>query len=173
MQVWQSFKNAFVPACLNFALDSGDLFCWYKWKSDFYELWRWVRLHLILTIRDIYINSNLKPLTKFISNSRRYLKGIFPWNISQMIIKTIRITTRIVMRYTIKQDILFWVWWKVNGNSDNNMIRISKGGKGIVEQILVPEDRNKYKTAGPWESQSGVGVAKLTIWVRSFKIEKL
>ena len=26
-------------ACLNFTLDSEDLFCWYKQKSDFYELW--------------------------------------------------------------------------------------------------------------------------------------
>ena len=26
-------------ACLNFTLDS-DLFCWYKRKSDFYELWQ-------------------------------------------------------------------------------------------------------------------------------------
>ena len=27
-------------ACLNFTLDSEDLFCWYKQKSDFYELWQ-------------------------------------------------------------------------------------------------------------------------------------
>ena len=26
-------------ACLNFTLDSENLFCWYKQKSDFYELW--------------------------------------------------------------------------------------------------------------------------------------
>ena len=25
--------------CLSFILDSEDLFCWYKQKSDFYELW--------------------------------------------------------------------------------------------------------------------------------------
>ena len=25
-------------ACLNFTLDSEDLFCWYRQKSDFYEL---------------------------------------------------------------------------------------------------------------------------------------
>ena len=34
-----------------------------SWKS-----WRWVRLDLILTMRDIYINSNLNPLTKFTSS---------------------------------------------------------------------------------------------------------
>ena len=29
------------------------------------------------------------------------------------------------------------------------------GGKAIAEQILASEDRNKSKTAGLWESQSG------------------
>ena len=29
-----------LSACLNFTLDSEDLFCWYKWKGDFYELWQ-------------------------------------------------------------------------------------------------------------------------------------
>ena len=47
------------------------------------------------------------------------------------------------------------------------------GGKAIVEQILASEDRNKSKRAGLWESQSGFQVGKLTIWVRSFEIEKL
>ena len=27
-------------ACRNFTLASEDIFCWYKQKSDFYELWR-------------------------------------------------------------------------------------------------------------------------------------
>ena len=36
-----------------------------SWKP-----WRWVRLDLILSMRDIYINSNLNPLTNFISSSR-------------------------------------------------------------------------------------------------------
>ena len=46
------------------------------------------------------------------------------------------------------------------------------GGKAIVEQILASEERNKSKRAGLWESQSGIRVGKLTIWVRSFEIEK-
>ena len=29
-----------LPACLNFTLDSKDLRCWYKQKSDFYEVWQ-------------------------------------------------------------------------------------------------------------------------------------
>ena len=48
--------------------------------------WRWVRLDLIFTMRDMYINSNLSPLTKSTSNSRSTeFKVILPWNISQMI----------------------------------------------------------------------------------------
>ena len=47
------------------------------------------------------------------------------------------------------------------------------GGKAIVEQILASEERNKSKRAGLWESQSGIQIGKLTIWVRSFEIETL
>ena len=49
----------------------------------------------------------------------------------------------------------------------------SNGGEAIVEQILAFEEINKSKIAGLWETQSGIGVGKLTIWVRLFEIEKL
>ena len=92
--------------------------------------WRWVRLDLILKIRDIYINCNLHPLTKFTSSSRSTgFKDILPWSISQMITKTILISKRIVISYAVKRDIPLWIWWKVNGNWDNNMIRISQWRK--------------------------------------------
>ena len=49
---------------------------------------------------DIYINSNLNPLTKFTSSTRSTeFEDIFPWNISQIIKKTIPISTRIVISY--------------------------------------------------------------------------
>ena len=41
------------------------------------------------------------------------------------------------------------------------------GGKVIVEKILASEEISKSKQAGLWESQSGIQVRKLTIWVRS------
>ena len=47
------------------------------------------------------------------------------------------------------------------------------GGKAIAEQILASEERNKSKKAGLWESLPGMWVGKLTIWVKSFEIEKL
>ena len=75
-------------------------------------------------MRDIYIIFNLTPLTKIFSISRNTdFKDILPWNISQMIIKTVTISTRIVICYGIKWVVLLWVWQKFNGNWDNNMIR--------------------------------------------------
>ena len=47
------------------------------------------------------------------------------------------------------------------------------GAKAIVEQILASKEGNKSKGAGLWESQSGIQVGKLTIWVRLLEIEKL
>ena len=105
--------------CVNFTLDSEDLLLVqtkkvismnYSSSTSSWKPWRWVRLDLILTMRDIYISSNLKPLTKFTSNSRSTeFKDIFPWNISQMITKTVPISTRIVISYAMKQDIPLWV----------------------------------------------------------------
>ena len=46
----------------------------------------------------------------------------------------------------------------------------SNRGKAIVEQPLASKERNKPKTGGLWESQSGIQVGKLTIWVRSSEI---
>ena len=66
-------------ACLNFYFRFRRFIIATHQKSDFHELWqhtstckpwRWVRLDLIFTMRDIYINSNLKILTKFIRSSK-------------------------------------------------------------------------------------------------------
>ena len=62
----------------------------------------------ILPYNNIYINSNLNPLRKFTSNSRSTeFKDILPWNIFQMITKTIAICTRILISYAMKQGIPF------------------------------------------------------------------
>ena len=95
---------------------------------------RWIRLDLIFSMRDIYINSNLNPLTKFTSSSRSTkFKDILPWNISQMITKTIPISTRIVITYAMKRGIPLWIWWKVNGNWAIKWWEFPNGGKAIVE----------------------------------------
>ena len=41
------------------------------------------------------------------------------------------------------------------------------GEKAIAEEILALEEINKSKGAGLWESQPGIWVGKLSIWVRS------
>ena len=63
-----------------------------------------MRLDLIFSMRDIYINSNLNPLTKFTSSSRSTeFKDALPWNISQMITKTISISSRIAISNVMKR----------------------------------------------------------------------
>ena len=45
------------------------------------------------------------------------------------------------------------------------------GGKLIVEQIIVWEERKKSKRAWLWESQSEIIVGKLSIWERSSEMD--
>ena len=67
-----------------------------------------MRLDLIITVRDIYIISNLNPLTKFVRSSRSTeFKDILPRNILQMITKTIPISTRIAISSAMKWGIQF------------------------------------------------------------------
>ena len=81
---------------------------YHSWKP-----WRWVKFDLMLTIKDIYINTNLNPLTKFTSSSRSSeFRNILQWNISKMIMKTVPISTRMVLTYVMKPSIPLWIWWK-------------------------------------------------------------
>ena len=122
---------------------------------------------------DIYRNYNLNPLRKCTSSCRSTeFSDILSWNISQRITKTIPINKKNRHKLCNEMGILFWVWEKVNGNWDNHMIRIPQWRKGrcrtntsIKKWINSPEQDS--------ESQSGIQVRKLTIWVRSFEIEKL
>ena len=109
-------------ACLNFTIDSEDslLVQTKKWKP-----WGWVRVYLIFTLSDIYINFNLNPLAKFTSSRSTEFNFIVPWNISQMLIKITPISTRSVS-YVMKQGIPLWVQQKVSGNWNNHMIKISQ-----------------------------------------------
>ena len=87
-----------LPACLNFAFDSEDLF--------FCELWQQHKLKTMEmsevwpdTYDEGYMHQFLNPFTKSTtssSNSTEF-KDILPWNISQMIMKTIPVSTRIVI----------------------------------------------------------------------------
>ena len=134
-----------------------------SWKP-----WNRVRLDLILTMRDIYIHSNLKTLTKFASSRSTEFRDILPWNISQMKMKTVTINTRILVSYAMLWGLSLW-----KSIETETSIKFPSGGKAIVEQILASEERKKLKRAGLWESQSGIQVGKLTIWQRSFEIHQV
>ena len=61
---------------------------------------------MILLMRDVYINSNLNPLTKFTSSNRSTeFEDILIWDISPMIMKTVPIRVRIVISNAMKQGI--------------------------------------------------------------------
>ena len=74
-------------------------------------------------------------------------KDILPWSKSQMFMKTGPISTRIIKS--------LWVWMKVNGNWESNMITKKKDiSRGI----------------GLWGLQSRIHVGKSIIQIRSFEI---
>ena len=71
-----------------------------------------MRFDLILTMREIYINSNLNPLIKFTSGSRSNEFKDMPlchrlWGNSKMITKIVSINMRIAISYAMKWGILF------------------------------------------------------------------
>ena len=143
----------------------------YGSSKSCWKPWRTVRFYLILTMRYIYIHSNLNPLTKFTSSSRgTEFKDILPWNISQMIMKTVLISRRVVISYLMKRGIPIWVWLEVNGNWDNHMIIIYQWRKAIVEQILASDERNKSQRAARDPSRK-VNHLKKVIWDRKIMTE--
>ena len=126
----------------------------YSSSTSCWKPWKWVRFYLIITMRDIYINSNLNPLTEFTGSSiTTEFKYILPWNISQIITKTIPISTRIVISHAINQGILSCDYWKVSENW-TTWSEFLNGQKAIAEHILASEEWKKSKREGLWESQS-------------------
>ena len=116
-------------------------------------------------LRNIYDNSNLDPLTKLTSSSRSTeFKDIFWWKISQMITNTIPINTRIVITNAMKWGILLWIRWKVNGNWDKNLIKISQWREslsGTNDSIRRKKELQKSQTV------------RITVWELSRKVDHL
>ena len=91
-------------ACLNFTLDT-EYSAGTGKRSDFYE---YGRNYDVIFIKDIYINSNLEPITKFSSSCRSTMfKDTLPWNTSQLPLTSISISTRIVIGCVMKRGIPF------------------------------------------------------------------
>ena len=121
-------------ACLSITLCPEDLYFWCKRKKGF--LWTMAAAQTAENHGDewgltwyfqwgICINSNLKRQTKVTGSGRSTeIKGIFPWDVPQMITKIIPTSTKITLSYAMKREIPLWIWWEVNENWNNNMIRI-------------------------------------------------
>ena len=135
-----------------------------------------VRLDLVFMLTDIYINSYSNLLTKFNSCRRSTkFKDVSPWKISQMIMKTVAISMRILISYVMKRGISFRVWPKVNGIWDN-MTRISQWRESHYKNNSSIRRKKEIKVTDlsqKWHSESIILVGKLIIWVRKFEVEKL
>ena len=148
----------------------------YGSSTSCWKPWRWERLDLILMMRNTIINSNLNPHTKFTGSSRSTeFKNILSWNISQMVTKTISISIGIVISYAMKQGTLFWVYYEVNGNWDNNMIRISQWRESHCRpntSVRRKKEIQKSKTARVTNRDLNTKVNHLSKIIRYF-YEKL
>ena len=92
--------------------------------------WRWERLDLTLTMRDVNISTNVNPLTKLTSSiSITEFNDILAWKISQINMKIIPISMRIVISYAIKQGIPFWVWQKLMETETTTWSKFLNEGK--------------------------------------------
>ena len=93
-----------------------------------------------------------------------------------MIIMTVQISTKIVISYAMKWGILLWIWWKVNGNWDSNMTRISqwresncKTNTGIRRIKYIQNSRIVRTTV--WNPSKKVNYLSKVIWERKILIE--
>ena len=122
------------------------IFMNYDSSTSCWKPWRWVRLDLVFTMRDIHQFQSEPTLTEFTSSSiNTKFKDILPWNISQVITKTAPISKRIVINYAMKRDIPFEFDQKSMETKTTTWSEFSSGGKAIVKQKLT-EEINKSKT---------------------------
>ena len=141
-------------ASLHLTLDSEDLFCWHKQKIEVISMncgsstqsWKplwWVRLHLIFTMRDTYNNSNLNSLRKFNSSSRSTkFKDIFPWNIFQIIMKTLPISMTILTSFLWNEASCCQFDGQSMETETTTWSEFRDGEEAIVEQVLASDKRN-------------------------------
>ena len=113
---------------------------------------------------------HLNSLTKFSTISRSSkMKDILPQTISQMITKTVTISTRIVASCEKKKGISFWVWRKVNGNCDKYVTRISQCRESYSRtNTMVRRNKGINKSRN---SSSKIDHLSKVIWVRKIIAE--
>ena len=121
--------------CIDFTSDSQDSICWCKWSkavslnygssTSSWKPWRLTRLDLILMMRDIYISP-----TRTQSKQR---VDILSRNISQMIRKTVPVSTTIVVSYAIKQGTPLWIRAWDSSRKVNHLSKVVWDKKIITE----------------------------------------
>ena len=85
--------------------------------------------------------------------------------------KTVPISTRIVISYAMKWGISLWIWWKVSRNWDNSMTRISQwrwSHCGTNTSVRRNKSIQKSKTMRirVWYSSRKVNQLSKVIWGR-------
>ena len=123
---------------------------------------RWMRPSLILLIR-IYtsIPTRTHPKNSVIAVDGFSIKNLLPYNISDIILKTIPISKRIIKPYSRKTRFSPWAKRKVDGNW--SFIRnFSMRGMPLQNNGL----RNQSKRTRLWASQTEIWLWKLITWVR-------
>ena len=113
---------------LSFFLHTHKIFCYKKNnKQGSVMTVSNISLHNLRDISRNYFNARQQFQTEPTSAAEEALSlKISSHGASQMITKTIPISSRIVKSYAMKCGISFWLWWKVNGNWKKNMISISQ-----------------------------------------------
>ena len=115
-----------------------------SWKP-----WRWVRLDLILSLSDIY--PSCSKITKF--------KDIPWWNISQMIKKSVPISTRIVRSYAVMES-----QWKLRQQHDQNF---AMEGKSLQNNTGIQKEINPNSRTvriAVWDLSRKVNHLSKVIW---------
>ena len=129
-------------ACLNFFLDSQDLVFCYKQKNAFYELYQ--QHKQLKTMEIVSLDLTLSMRDIYISSILNPLTKFTSTSI-----------------YPPMEHL---------SNDHKDRLNQHKYSHKQCNEKLASEERNKSKRVGLWESQSGMQVGKLTIWVRSFEI---
>ena len=146
----------------------------YGSSTSSWKPWRWMRLHLIFSMRNIYISSNLNPLTNFSSTSRSTnFKDILPWNISQMITKTIPISTRIIISYAMKWVSCCELVGKSMETETTTWSEFPNERKAIVEQKKERKKERKCTSVRRKKEIQKSRTMRITVWDPSRKVNHL
>ena len=125
----------------------------YGSSTSSWKPWRWVRLDLILSMRDIYINSNLNPLTNFTSSSRSTKFKDPPMahlsNDHKNRPNQYENSHKLCDKTGHSIVNLMESKWKLKQDHDQNF---PMEGKPLQKKkvLLASEERKKYKKAGLW-----------------------